>query len=596
MEFRRYYLALRRWLWLLMLGPIATGVAGYAASSQQAPVYASSVRIIVGQTLQSVNPDYGSLAASERLVSTYAQMAQSRSVAQGVENQLSAPGLLQNIRIVAKPVPETEFLDIAVEANDAQQAANIANAIAAQLILVSPSGPQSPEAQILAEVETQIATLNRQISEADDEIKVLRSQIEAIGAAEAAAASLLSRLQLSQQLQSDNRQTLSTLYSTVLGNRANTISVVEPAIVQPTAIAPYPLRNGILAGMIGLIVAIGFIVGLEYLDDTIKSPDEAVDAVGAPLLAAIIKQAKVAHPSQRLMTRHEPRSPAAESFRTLRTNLQFSSIDAKTRTLIITSAQPEEGKSTVIANLAWTLSQAGQRVILIDADLRKPMMHRIFELSNEYGLTNLLTNSDDAAVAQQAIIEVAPHLWVVPSGPQPPNPSELLSSKRMEMLIWLFQQDYDWVLFDTPPVLTVTDPLALAPRTDGVLLVAEGKRTRRDMLIKSRSALETVGAKILGIAVNKLDQRAEGYYAYYTYYYDQRPAERTPRRWWTIWSRKSPTRPVRQRSEANGANGTSANGPSKDNDSNYQAATNGNGNNGDHVSRANIVQSDDATT
>ena len=575
LQFRRYFLALRRWWLLLVLGPLATGAAGYWASSQQPPLYASSVRVIVGQTLQSVNPDYGSLAASERLVSTYAQLAQSRSVLQAVEAQLGQSAILSQARISTKPVPETEFLDIRVEAGNPQQAADIANAIASQLILTSPAGPQSPEAKILAEVEGQIASLNAQITEADDEIDQLKAQI-AKATEQEVANDLIARLQITQQLQTENRQTLSTLYSTVLGNRANTISVVEPAFAQPTPIAPFPLRSGILAGLVGLVLAIGFVVGLEYLDDTIKSPDEAVDVVGAPLLAAIIRQHKVSSAPQRLVTKLDPRSPAAESFRTLRTNLQFSNIDAKTRTIIVTSGQPEEGKSTVVSNLAWTLAQAGQRVILIDADLRKPMLHKIFDLSNEFGLTNLLTNQEDTAIADQTIHSVAPNLWVVPSGPQPPNPSELLSSKRMEMLVWLFQQDYDWVLFDTPPVLTVTDPLALAPRTDGVLLVAEGKRSRRDMLAKSRSALETVGARILGIAVNKLDSRAEGYYAYYTYYYDHRPLETQPRRWWTLWSRKgSPAPPpkVRPVSKGDTPNGN-GNGHAKEAQNGY---ANGNG-------------------
>ena len=539
MQFRRYYLALRRWWWLLGLGPLVTGLAGYWASSQQTPLYSSTVRVIVGQTLQSVNPDYGILAASERLVSTYAQLAQSRSVLQAVESQLATPGLLNQARIVTKPVPETEFMDITVEAHNAQQAADIANAIANQLILTSPTGPESSQAKTISAIEEQIATLNRQITAADAEVTTLKQQIVDAGASSAAAEPLIAQLQLSQQLQTENRQTLSTLYSTVLGNRANTLSIVESAIVQPVPIAPNPLRSGILALLVGLIIVVSFIIGLEYFDDTIKSPEEAVDAVGAPLLAAIIRQPKITHPRQRLVTKLEPRSPAAESFRTLRTNLQFSNIDSKTRTIIITSGQPEEGKSTVASNLAWTLAQAGQRVILIDADLRKPMLHKIFELNNEFGLTNLLTNSDDATIAEQTIHEVAPNLWIVPSGPQPPNPSELLSSKRMEMLIWLFQQDYDWVLFDTPPVLTVTDPMALAPRTDGVLLVAEGKRTRRAMLKQSRSAFDTVGANVLGIAVNKLDSRADGYYAYYTYYYDQQAIEPPVRRWWTLWSRAS---------------------------------------------------------
>jgi len=588
LQFRRYFLALRRWWLLLVLGPLATGAAGYWASSRQQPLYASSVRVIVGQTLQSVNPDYGSLAASERLVSTYAQLAQSRSVLQAVETQLGQANIASMVRITTKPVPETEFLDIRVESGNAEQAASVANAIAGQLILTSPAGPQSPQAKILAEVETQIASLNAQIDQADDEIEQLKGEIEKT-TDQQESNELLARLQITQQLQTENRQTLSTLYSTVLGNRANTISVVEPAIVQPTPIAPFPLRSGILAGLVGLVLAIGFVVGLEYLDDTIKSPDEAVDVVGAPLLAAIIRQNKITQASQRLVTKLDPRAPAAESFRTLRTNLQFSNIDAKTRTIIVTSGQPEEGKSTVVSNLAWTLAQAGQRVILIDADLRKPMIHRIFELNNEFGLTNLLTNQDDATIADQTIHEVAPNLWVVPSGPQPPNPSELLSSKRMEMLIWLFQQDYDWVIFDTPPVLTVTDPLALAPRTDGVLLVAEGKRSRRDMLAKSRSALETVGARIIGIAVNKLDARAEGYYAYYTYYYDHRPLETQPRRWWTLWSRKdtSKAQVKVRRTDTEPANGNG--------DGYASEAKNGYANgNGHHLNEPLVEVSDDA--
>ena len=537
MEIRRYLLALRRWWWLVLLGMIITGGAGYIFSSQQAPIYASTVRVIVGQTLQRVNPDYGSLAASERLASTYAELAQSRLLAQKTAEALERTDL-NNAAILVQAVPETEFLDITVQTSEPQLAADIANELANQLILQSPAGPQSPDSKILAEVEAQIAALNQDISQTEQEINRIQDQLQTLDSDDAEFDSLQDQLQLQQELQSSNRQTLSTLYSTVLGNRTNSLSIVEPAILNPTRIAPQPVRTAILLCIVGLLLSVGFIFAIEYLDDTITTPEEVVHIVNAPLLAAIIKQPRPEKAHDRLVSKLDPRSPAAESFRTLRTNLQFSNIDSKTRSLVVTSGQPEEGKSTVASNLAWTLAQSGQRVILIDADLRKPMLHRIFQLANDAGLTTLLSNADDPTIADQAMIEIFPGLTVVPSGPQPPNPSELLSSKRMEMLVWLFQQDYDWVIFDTPPVLTVTDPLALAPRVDGVLLVAEGKRTRRGILEKSRIALETVGAKIIGTAVNKLDPRAEGYYAYYTYYYDHRHNESDQQRRWKFpWSK-----------------------------------------------------------
>ncbi len=555
------------------MGISVTGISGYLFSAQQTPMYTSTVRVIVGQTLQSVNPDYGSLAASERLVATYAQLVQSRSISQEVAKALGRADLGATT-VQAQPVPDTEFLDIVVEATDPQLAADIANEYAHQLIQESPTGPQSAEARILAEVDAQITDLKNQISARDAEIKSLQEQIKNLGTDTAEAQPLIAQLQVTQQLQSDDRQTLSTLYNTVLGNRSNTVSVVEPAIMQPTPIAPHPLRAGILSGIAGLLIALGFVVGLEYIDDSIKSPDEVVDLIEAPLLAAVVKQSKVVRAPERLVTKLDPRSAGAEAFRTLRTNLQFSRIDSKTRSLLITSSQPEEGKSTVASNLAWVLAQAGQRVILIDADLRKPMLHKIFELNNEFGLTNLLTNTEDSEIAEQAIHTLTPNLRVVPSGPQPPNPSELLSSRRMEMLIWLFQQEYDWVIFDTPPVLTVTDPLALAPRTDGVLLVAAGKVTSRDALRKSYQALKTVGATLIGSVVNKLDARAEGYYSYYTYYYDQQHQEREeqPRRWWTLWSRRGD---ALANGHANGHTNGHTNGHANGHSNGY---SNGNGN------------------
>lgn len=551
-NFRRYLGAFRRWFALLLLGPLVAGLAGYFVSSRQTPVYASGVRIIVGQTLQNVNPDYGTLAASERLVSTYAQLAQSRSVINAVNSKLARPDLWSSVRITTKPLPETEFLDINVQASDQQYAADVANGIASELILRSPAGPQSSEVQILEEVKAQITILNAEITATDVEISDLKQQIEKLGVDSEAAKPLIAKLQLNQQLQSQNRQTLSSLYNTVLGSRANSISVVEPAVPAATPIAPRPIRSGILAGLVALVLCATVIALLEFFDDTVKSAEEVIELAQAPLLAAIVKQPKVISYPARLIACNEPRSLGAESFRTLRTNLQFSTIDAKNRSLVVTSAQPEEGKSTVSANLAWVLAQTGQRVVLVDADLRKPTLHKIYGVDNQYGLTTMLTNTDDVTIAQNAMLPIDNHLTLIPSGPLPPNPSELLSSKRMEMLIWLLQQDYDWVIFDTPPLLTVTDSAALLPRVEGVVLVTESKRTRRDMIKKARVAIDTVGGKLLGVTANKLDPRTDGYGTYYyNYRYEAHPEAKQ-----SWWKRKTKHRSNKEASMNGSTNGT----------------------------------------
>jgi non-specific protein-tyrosine kinase len=217
------------------------------------------------------------------------------------------------------------------------------------------------------------------------------------------------------------------------------------------------------------------------------------------------------HPDNALIALREPRSPAAEAYRTLRTNLLFSSLDNPLHTLLVTSSGPDEGKSTTIANLAVIMAQAEQRVILVDCDLRRPGLHAIFGLSNEQGLTSVILNQDEAALPLQETSITGLHLLA--SGPLPPRPADLLGSRRMEALIERLQAEADIVLFDTPPVTAVTDAAVLATRVDGVLLVLQSGKTRRDRAREARRMLEKVKANIVGAVLN--NARQEAGYEYY---------------------------------------------------------------------------------
>ena len=202
-----------------------------------------------------------------------------------------------------------------------------------------------------------------------------------------------------------------------------------------------------------------------------------------------------------LITLTDPRSPAAEAYRTLRTNLTFAALDKPIETLVVTSAAPDEGKSTVLANLAVTMAQGERRVILLDADLRRPGLHEIFGSANERGLTTMIV--EETALDDPPLIDVGvENLWLVPSGPLPPNPADILGSRRMEEAIAALKARADVVLIDAPPVVAVTDAVVLGTKVDGVLLVVCAGRTRREHAQRARELLERVHVRIVGAVLN----------------------------------------------------------------------------------------------
>jgi len=213
-----------------------------------------------------------------------------------------------------------------------------------------------------------------------------------------------------------------------------------------------------------------------------------------------------------LITIADPRSLASEAFRTLRTNLQFTSVDRPLRTILVTSASPEEGKSTTLANLAVTMAQAEKRVIMVDCDLRRPVLHKLFGLSREIGLVTMMV--EDEALANPPLQETGVKgLWLLASGPLPPRPPDLLGSQRMARVIESLLARADLLLFDAPPVLAVTDASILASRVDGVLLVARAGHTKRDDLRNAKAQLDKVSAPIIGAVLNNAEfNRRMGYY------------------------------------------------------------------------------------
>ncbi|WP_096185795.1 CpsD/CapB family tyrosine-protein kinase [Evansella halocellulosilytica] len=225
------------------------------------------------------------------------------------------------------------------------------------------------------------------------------------------------------------------------------------------------------------------------------------------------RKSEISDKQRNLVAHFDKKSPITEQFRTLRTNIQFASIDRKIQTMMVTSSTPGEGKSTTISNLAVVLAQQGKKVLIIDADLRKPTVHFTFQLPNQVGLTTVLAKQTEF---YDAVYETSiDNLDVLTSGPVPPNPSELLGTKAMNAFIKELEKHYDYILFDAPPVTIVTDPQIISRYCDGVILVVRSGKTEEEDAKKAVEALEKVEANILGAVLNDRKLKDSQYYYYY---------------------------------------------------------------------------------
>lgn len=291
------------------------------------------------------------------------------------------------------------------------------------------------------------------------------------------------------------------------------VSLVEPALAPTEPVRPRTKLNIALGLVLGLMIGSGLAFLLEFLDRSVKTPEELEAAAGAPVVGTIPPFRAVKQP---IPVAEQPRTAAAEAFRKLRTNFAFLGVDRESICCVVTSPASGDGKSTVIANLGIALAQAGQRVALVDADLRKPTLHKIFDLPQRVGTTTVLLQKASVHDALQHLGSDLPA--VLTSGQLPPNPSELLGSRHMEELLAELRSAFEVVLVDCAPLLPVTDPMVVSQFTDGVLLIARSGVTTRDQAAAARAACIKAGATVFGAALNASSITENDQSAYYAYY------------------------------------------------------------------------------
>jgi capsular exopolysaccharide synthesis family protein len=517
-DLRRQLAVLRSRTRLIVGSVLLAAIASALVSLALPKVYQSRVTLVVGQSLAAVNPDINQLLVSQKLSETYAEVARTDPVLQAVSNELGLGVTPDNLRgRVSTDAPrDITLLRITATDADPNQAARIANEVANQLIKLSPT-LQGRNPAIEQSIASNLTALQQVIDDTQARISTLLDVSSRTNAQDQELADLQARLVTL-------RQTYVTLLGISTGSAANFLTVVEPARAASDPASPRLPINTAIGALMGLLVAVGLALLIDHMDDTVKTPEIAGEVTGLPTLGTIVRM-RLATGREKfysLPTLLYPRSRGAEAFRTLRTNLDFAHVDEPVKTILVSSAGQSEGKTTVSANLAIALGQSGRSTILVDADLRVPELHDYFQLTNDQGLTSLLRD-ETLPVSAVARETEEPRLRVVTSGPVPPNPAELLGSQRMRGVIERLKKAADVVVFDSPPLSAVTDAAILATAVDGTLLIVDAHRTRRDVARGGADALKRVGARTLGVVLNRVSGGTLDVYGP-SYYEDDRTA------------------------------------------------------------------------
>jgi non-specific protein-tyrosine kinase len=509
LDVRQYLSVLTHWAWLIILSALLAGTVSLFVSLNMAPSYRSITTVLVNEAPATKNADYNSVLMSKQLTSTYAEMMANDLVLGQVAEQVRIANTPEEMRkwIRIEPVRDTQIIQVSVQTTDPAFSASIANAIVSTFSTQIQDIQTKRFSQSKLTLETQLAETDKQIADLVNqaELAVTQSEKDRLDAKVVEYRTIYSNLLTSyEQIRLSEAQSVSSVVQVV------------PAVPNTDPVEPNIWRNTILAALLGFLIAAVALIARESLDDTVKTPNEITRKFDLPILGVIYH-----HSSEGTspITISEPRSPVAEAYRALRTNINYASVDRPLRTILITSAIPGDGKSTTIINLGVVLAQNGKRVIIADCDLRRPQIHTHFGLTNRQGMSTLFASSGDGlnSVRQSTPVD---GLTVVTSGSLPPNPSELMGSQKLQTILNTMRNSADIILIDTPPTLTVTDASALAPSLDGILLVVRPGKTKVSALRQTIEQLRQVNARILGIVMNDVAVSGKPYSYHYNYYHN----------------------------------------------------------------------------
>ena len=512
-DLRHYAHVVWQWLWLIVLASAIAGGGAFLASGLVTPIYEASTTLLIRESQNEAGLDYNSVLMSERLARTYSQLLKDTPVLDEVINRLklhvSAEALARMITV--DNLRDTLLINLKVRSPNAEQAAAIANAVV----------------EVFAEQYAQIASTSYSgsMQSLDREMQQLQTQIQvtqqALDAERAKAIPNTAETARLEALAAQYRSTYAGLLQSYEGMRvaaaksSASLILTKPAKAPAQPIWPRKDLNTALAGAIGALLGLGAAFLVEHLDDTIKTEGDVRRVTHVPTLATIPRFSRSQSASKAPLMATHPESAVAEAYRLLRASFQFATLGMGNSavTVVVSSPQPQEGKTTIAVNLSLSLARIGKQVLLVDTDLRRPTLHTQFGLPNDAGLTSLFLEEDPHP--EEFIRDTGvTGLRLLTSGPIPANPAELLEYPHFATILARLQKLADYLILDSPPVLSVADASILAQKAGAVLLVAQPGKTRSDALKDSVLDLERVRVRVLGVVLNKAGQSAGHYYSY----------------------------------------------------------------------------------
>jgi capsular polysaccharide biosynthesis protein len=537
---KHHFYMIRRWLWLLVLASLVSSGTAYIVLKDRPAVYEAQSRLLVGPGIDTPDPDLNALRAGGQLMQTYAELVVTGPFLQSIIDKLNLnlrPDTLVNM-IDVKTNQETQILSIQVQSRDPDMAMAIANAVADRLVLISPSGPESPTALLNDQMRQQVGKLEKVIDSSEAKIEELESNLSTLTEADSQGLIVLQTNDYLQKQQliidqlsqergrlSDALNALTLLYDSLRITPTNQVKIVEYAASSELVVSQLRL-SVLIAGAAGLVLAILLALAFEFFDDTLKSKDELVIASGGPLLGAISKTPAQNHQNaSSLVVKNLPNSESAEDYRLLGTKL-LSRIDVRSnsdaafsedqnsndigtsmdrrrlRSILVADTYDNDKNGEVAANLAVVLSETGKKVILVDANLRQSSLQKLFDIDASLGLADLLV--DSSLDPNLGAVQWSDRLSVVPSGSTDEFPFNALASSRMVEIINGFEQraDIDVVIVSAPPFERFADSLILASRVAGTIIVAGIGETRQSVLDELIQSLGTLNVYIIGSVLN----------------------------------------------------------------------------------------------
>jgi succinoglycan biosynthesis transport protein ExoP len=509
MDIYSYIKPLIKYWWLLGLAALVATISSFIVVWRQPPIFQARATLVIGRAVYEANPSTNDLYLGQQLASFYADIGNREVVSSATKEALGLNALPPyNVH----PLPNTQMLEIVVTDSIPKRAMAVANELANQLIKQSPTnqggGQQSHEEfinQQLSQLEEGIKETNSEIAKKQEELANLNSarQISDLQQQISALNSKLSNLQ----------STYAALLSNTQQGAQNSLTLIESASLPQVPIGPNKKMIVLLSAVIAVVIAAGAAYLLEFLDNTVQGPDEVARLTGSETIGFLSDIGK--EDFKGIYVAKNPRSALAEAYRSLRTNLDFLGINKPLKSILLTSSGIGEGKTTVSANLATVLAQGGKKVAIIDADMRRPRLHKLFDFENTRGLSDIFLGKADI---QDAITICGDEkIMVISAGNTPPNPTDLISSGRMDTILDILKESVDIVIVDGPPFL-VADAALLASKVDGVLLIVRYGHSLKAAVREVVDQLKFVEARVLGVVINSLPKSIEEYGQHYRYY------------------------------------------------------------------------------